>query len=131
MQEHQYDADAVRQRLEAERAQLESDIYERTQGSEAVVPTDPISDAGGLESYKADDADAMRDTERNQAITRNSEQILAQVKTALQRLDAGSYGICQNCGKPINPRRLERLPYATLCVDCQDLADTGKLAGRG
>jgi DnaK suppressor protein len=128
MQQQQYDADAVRRHLEAERAQLESDIYERTQGSEAVTPVDPISDAGGLQSFEADDADAMSDTERNQAITRNSEQILVQVKVALQRLDAGTYGICKNCAKPINPRRLERLPYATLCVDCQDLADTGRLA---
>jgi RNA polymerase-binding protein DksA len=131
MQEHQYDAEAVRDRLEATRAQLKSDIFERTQGSEAVTQVDPMSDASGLQSYEADDVDAMSDTERNQAITRNSEQILTRVNSALQQLDAGTYGICENCGKPINPRRLERLPYATHCVDCQDLADAGKLAGRG
>jgi RNA polymerase-binding transcription factor DksA len=125
-----YDEAAVRQRLDAERARLQSDIYERTQGSEAVTPVDPISDAGGLESYEADDADAMSDTERNQAVTRNAEQILSQVNAALERLEAGTYDICETCGKPINPRRLEALPYVTLCVDCQAAADQGGPAGR-
>ncbi len=131
MQQQHIDAAAVRQRLEAERARLQRDVYERTEGSEVVTPTDPLSDAGGLQSYEADDADAMSDTERNQAITRNTEEILSQVNAAIQRLDAGTYGICENCGKPINPRRLEALPYATLCRDCQDAADAGRLSGRG
>ena len=131
MQPQQFDEEGIRHRLEAERTQLEGDIYERTQGSETVIPVDPISDAAGIQNYEADDADAMSDTERNQAVVRNSEQILGQVNAALQRLDAGSYGMCANCGKPINVRRLDALPYVTLCKDCQDAADQGKPVGRG
>ncbi len=115
----QYDAAAVRERLTAERDRLQSDIYERTEGAEAVLPVDPVNDSGGMASDQADDADAMADAERNQAIIRNSQALLEQVNAALARLDAGTYGICANCGKEINPRRLERAPYATLCIDCQ------------
>jgi len=131
MQPQQFDEEALRHRLEAERTRLRSDIYERTQGSEAVIPVDPISDAAGIQNHEADDGDVMSAAERNQAVVRNSEQILSQVNAALGRLDAGTYGSCANCGKPINPRRLEALPYATLCKDCQDAADKGRPVGRG
>lgn len=115
----QYDATAVRQRLTRERQRLEGDIYDRTRGDAAVVPTDPLNDSGGIASEEADDADAMSDAERNQAMLHNSRVLLGQVNAALARLDAGKYGICENCGEEINARRLEALPYATLCVDCQ------------
>lgn len=121
----QYDEEAVRQRLTEERDRLEREIYDRTRGDAAVVPTDPISDAGGLVSDQADDADAMADTERTQAVVRNAQTLLAQVNAALERLDSGNYGICARCGKAIDPRRLERLPYATLCVEDQAAVDSG------
>jgi len=44
---------------------------------------------------------------------------LAQAELALARLRAGTYGLCEACGQPIDPDRLEILPAATLCVDCQ------------
>lgn len=48
---------------------------------------------------------------------------LAQAEMALARLRAGTYGICQSCGQPIDPARLEILPAAALCVDCQRRAE--------
>jgi DnaK suppressor protein len=114
-----YDEAAVRSRLDAERASLEQDIYDRTQGPEAIVPVDPLLDAGGIASHEADDADAVSDYDRNQAIVRNSRAVLAQVLAALERLDRGAYGVCERCGREIGARRLEALPYAALCIDCQ------------
>jgi len=49
------------------------------------------------------------------------QQAAAKVETirrTLQRLDAGGYGVCQKCGEPINPERLEIVPLATLCIKC-------------
>lgn len=120
-----YDEAAVRQRLTDERERLEREIYDRTEGDAAVVPTDPLSDSGGLVSDQADDADALADTERNQAVVRNTQVLLAQVNAALRRLDDGLYGICARCGKEIDPRRMERLPYATLCIEDQAAVDSG------
>ena len=114
----QFDAAQVRQRLTAERERLTYDIYQRTQGDEAVVPSDPLSDSGGMTNDQVDDADITSNAERNQAMLRNSQALLDQVDGALARLDAGTYGVCQRCGKAINPRRLEALPYVALCVEC-------------
>jgi len=119
----QFDAAEVRKRLVAERERLEHDIYERTQGSEVVLAVNALADFGGMASDQADDAGAMSDAERNSAILRNSQVLLEQVNHALSRLDAGTYGTCVRCGKEINPRRLEALPYVTLCVDCQSAVD--------
>jgi len=119
----QFDVAEVRKRLVAERERFEHDIYERTQGSEVVLPVGPIADSGGMASDQADDAGAMSDAERNSAILRNSQVLLEQVNQALARLDSGTYGICVRCSTEINPRRLERLPYVTLCVDCQSAID--------
>jgi RNA polymerase-binding transcription factor DksA len=41
-----------------------------------------------------------------------------QIKAAVGRIDAGSYGKCKSCGSAINPKRLQALPYATDCIDC-------------
>jgi RNA polymerase-binding protein DksA len=45
---------------------------------------------------------------------------LAEVDAALARLDAGRYGICERCGQPIAPGRLEVRPTARFCIDCAD-----------
>jgi len=50
----------------------------------------------------------------------NMEERLIQVTVALKRLDEGLYGICARCGNNINPERLRAVPYATLCVTCQE-----------
>jgi RNA polymerase-binding transcription factor len=115
----EYDEAKVRERLLAERDRLQHDIYALTEGDLSVQPTDPLSDAGGLKSEQADDADMVFEAERNQAVANNAQVLLAQVQAALDRLDNGTYGKCVICGKDINPRRLEAQPWATLCLEDQ------------
>ena len=45
----------------------------------------------------------------------------------LKRIDEGTYGRCAHCGEPIGPKRLEALPWAKLCIDCQELLERGLL----
>jgi DnaK suppressor protein len=45
------------------------------------------------------------------------------VEKALDLLESGEYGICQDCGEPISPKRLEAVPWTTLCVKCQETRD--------
>jgi DnaK suppressor protein len=117
------DTNAVKQRLEREKARLEEEIYARTDGDQAVSTADPVTELSGPGVEDADDADALSDYDRTKAIVEASQQTLTQVNAALQRLAEGKYGICARCGKPIPPRRLEALPYATLCVEDQALAE--------
>jgi DnaK suppressor protein len=56
---------------------------------------------------------------RRLSLLEQLEDQLAEVNKALKRIDEGTYGICTNCGKNILPERLEALPSAELCIDCQ------------
>ena len=53
------------------------------------------------------------------SLAANSRDLLSQVERALQRLDNGNYGICENCGNAIGKARLQAFPRATLCVSCK------------
>lgn len=58
----------------------------------------------------------------------DSERVLLlQIEAALTRIEAGIYGRCTNCGNMINPLRLEAVPWARFCIDCQELAEKGLL----
>ncbi|HEY4597269.1 MAG TPA: TraR/DksA family transcriptional regulator [Thermoanaerobaculia bacterium] len=61
---------------------------------------------------------SLSDTERN---------TLLQIENALRWMDEGTYGRCSNCGQSIALPRLEALPWARFCVDCQELAEKGLL----
>ena len=111
--------ETLHQRLLEEQQRLQHEVYELTSGDEAVSTTDPILDSGGMASDQADDADALTDAERNRALITHTQDILTQVDEALARFDAGTYGKCTNCGRPIQPGRLLALPYVALCIDCQ------------
>jgi DnaK suppressor protein len=55
----------------------------------------------------------------------SEEELLRKIDVALLRIRDGAYGICDECKKPINPERLEYLPWATLCIKCQELEERG------
>ena len=59
--------------------------------------------------------------ERDQELSllNNQKRLLAQIEQALRMLDDGSYGYCENCGKPIGKLRLAAFPRATMCVSCK------------
>jgi len=58
--------------------------------------------------------------QRRSAMFASLENQLEQVREALIRLDEGTYGNCENCGEPILPARLQAMPQATLCINCQE-----------
>lgn len=53
-----------------------------------------------------------------QSLLADVRRELDELERATARLDEGTYGICQRCGKPISPERLEALPAATTCIAC-------------
>ena len=50
-------------------------------------------------------------------------RLLREVVTALQKIEEGSYGSCERCGEAISDKRLEALPFARYCIDCQRAAE--------
>ncbi|MFD9816362.1 TraR/DksA family transcriptional regulator [Streptomyces sp. NPDC059080] len=57
--------------------------------------------------------------EHELALASNAREMLLQTERALGRLDAGTYGLCENCGNPIGKARMQAFPRATLCVECK------------
>lgn len=56
-------------------------------------------------------------------LQKNMERMLEEVEKALQRIESGSYGRCENCGRSIDKERLEAMPHVSLCITCQEAAD--------
>jgi RNA polymerase-binding transcription factor len=63
--------------------------------------------------------------QRDLALRDRADHQLALVEDALARIDGGSFGLCVQCGLPIAAERLEALPWAARCIDCQRL-DSGR-----
>ncbi len=60
-------------------------------------------------------------------LANNQQQELIEIRDALDRMDRGVYGICQNCSESISLERLRRLPYARFCIECQSAQEKGRL----
>jgi DnaK suppressor protein len=80
-----------------------------------------VSEAGEhpAGNHLADIGSDLGEQETMMTLESNEREILAQVERALQRFDEGVYGQCERCGQPIPFERLEALPYATRCIQCQ------------
>jgi DnaK suppressor protein len=116
----------IKKRLLRERAQLLHDIEVKAhQVAEDGDDLDP--ERGGVGNHMADDANQTFEQETMLTLERSVRRHLDQVNAALARIEAGTYGICANCGKPINPARLEARPSSVLCIECQQKQDAGRL----
>jgi DnaK suppressor protein len=104
----------VEDKLRAEQESLARQIAEieaRFSGEEnAVVAL--LTDEGEPETVTTD-------RERDLSLLENARDLLDQVERALAKIEAGTYGLCANCGKPIEAARLKALPHASLCIACK------------
>ncbi len=75
------------------------------------------------DNHPADAASETYEKTREYAIDDNFKEILERINEALRKIDDGSYGSCDRCGKSINPDRLKAIPYATLCISCQEIVE--------
>ena len=108
----------LRQRIEAERDRLTMEIGGLQEA--AIQYTEGVGDEDrSYGNHMADDATNTYEQERQLALQRNLETVLAEVNQALHRMDEGTYGTCEVCGKEIPIERLEARPYATRCVEDQ------------
>ncbi len=100
--------EAERSRLEHARTAVHHDgsLLEET-GDLAIGPGDHIADSA-TETY-------MR--ELDEGLEENAGHLLGEIDAALDRIEAGTYGLCARCGRPIDTERLEAVPYATLCIE--------------
>jgi len=109
--EHSFDPAGT---LAAERDRLRAGL------AEAIVAPGPMTYGS-----QAAAATQVFEQQRDLALRERNLQQLAAIEAALARLGDGSYGRCIRCGQPVAPERLEALPWAAHCIDCQ------RIVGRG
>ena len=110
--------DAFRQHLLALRQRLNGDIAHLT---DEALRTNPREASGNLSSMPIHMADIGSDNfeqEFTLGLLQNEEQVLAEIADALERINQGTFGRCEECNGAIPRPRLAALPYARLCVDC-------------
>ncbi|HEU5242527.1 MAG TPA: TraR/DksA C4-type zinc finger protein, partial [Ornithinibacter sp.] len=104
------------------RAELERDIEQlRTELQHAQSDlVDLMRDSGdGAGDDQADAGAKTYEREQEISLANNAREMLEQNEHALERLDNGTYGICESCGNPIGKLRLQAAPRATLCMPCK------------
>ena len=73
----------------------------------------------GSHSESGEEATETFELEKHLALEKRLRDQLAEIEHALDKLDQGTYGVCDNCGQPIDSARLEALPQASLCLSCK------------
>lgn len=109
--------DHYRQTLEAKQRELSGVLRNRDEIviEKAPDPIDSVQLTGEREL-------AIRTLDRDTGLLR-------QVRTALFRITNQTYGLCVSCEEDISPKRLKALPWAHLCIACQEKADAAKIHG--
>lgn len=106
-----------RKRLTGERERLQELIDEYEQELEEARLTESSSDRSP-DPGNAEAGSMKFEYEKELSIEKNTIDLLSKVDRALERIEAGKYGVCESCSGAIPVERLDVLPYATLCVDC-------------
>ena len=106
----------IRQKLLAERELL----IEKLNGNDLSVDDSETPDPVDL---------AVRNYSKNLmlAVSENESKQLTLIDEAILRVEDKEYGLCQNCDKTINAKRLAAVPWARYCLDCQELLERGLL----
>lgn len=113
---------SLRARLEDDLARLEADIaeYEKKE-------RESLSEASGENAYRdhmADQGSATFERELDMTFEENDRDALDDVRSAIARFEAGTYGVCVRCSKDIPSARLEAVPTASLCIQCKEAEET-------
>jgi DnaK suppressor protein len=106
---------ALRARFRGDMAQMEDNALNKDQSRSTSMPTD-------MAELGSDNADQ----ELTLSLLGNDKDSLGQIDAALERIDDGSYGRCQQCDGKIPKSRLDAIPYAAQCVQCASEGEKGQ-----
>lgn len=109
-------------RLEEERTRLQGirDDLQREQDEASVETAAELSSA---DQHPGDAGTETFEKEKNLSLLEQVDDELVQIEAAFERLDRGTYGTCQACGRPIGDERLEAMPATRFCIEDQAKAE--------
>jgi len=111
--------DEFRKRLLDERARLQSAV-DHIHAEHPGTMEDELGEIGsGTGNHLGDTASATFDRELDEGLEVGAQQMLADIDAALGRIEDGTYGVCEVCGKPIGADRLRVIAWARFCIDDQ------------
>ena len=105
----------LRSRLESEQKRLSEELEQL----KANIRPVEVRREGSPFGKREEEATESLELEKRLALEKQVRDHLAEVEHALHKFEEGTYGLCDSCGQPIAPDRLEALPQASLCVDCK------------
>ena len=105
----------LKAQLLAERKDLEAQYKELEESSFGTNQSELTGEMGFDEEY-ADAGTATFERERDLSLVNNLRDLMERIDKALGKIEDGTYGLCDRCGKPIEKPRLKALPYANLCI---------------
>ncbi|MFC2047175.1 TraR/DksA family transcriptional regulator [Chloroflexota bacterium] len=104
-----------RSRLESEQKRLLDEIE---QSKASIRPVDERREGSPFGKREEEAAETL-ELEKRLALDKRTTDLLVEIEHALHKFDEGTYGLCDVCGQPIEPARLEALPQANLCLSCK------------
>jgi DnaK suppressor protein len=107
-----------RKLLEEEKIVLEKQYKDLEEGNLLASQSDFSGEMPFEEEYAASGTTTF-ERERDLSLSENVKDILKRVNEALERIDSGTFGVCELCGSNIIEERLRALPYANLCISCR------------
>lgn len=113
--------DVIRGRLTQEFEETAREIADIDDELQGLALDD--NSAEGVDNHIGDDSDQLFERERLMTIRGELVDRRLAIQGAMEKLDNGTYGICERCGKPIAPERLEAMPFARYCLECQEIVD--------
>ncbi len=108
-----------RERLLSEKRHLEEEIQASNRFNLEEPLTGSVQELSAYDNHPADLGSETFEREKDLALWNNTHEILQRINEALDHMDKGIYGICEDCGREIDYERLEAIPYTTLCIHCQ------------
>jgi len=116
------DPDRARERLDEERARLQS-VKDTFAGESDETENESLAELSDIDQHQADVGTETFEREKDLSILERVEAELADVEHALGRISDGTYGTCQACGRVIDDERLDAMPAARLCLTDQAEAE--------
>jgi DnaK suppressor protein len=113
----------IRRRLQEERDRLLDEV--NTYEDDLADASREHAEENSHSLHMAESAANTFDREMELTLGENARHALRNIEQALEKLEKGTYGLCDSCGKQIDQGRLEAVPYAGLCIECQRREELG------